>query len=131
HPGYAKGIMINSMKIAASFLESLPKDKLSPETTEDREGYFHCTTINGNEELTTLKFIIRDFDTKKLSQYEKILKDLADQAVKKFPGSKLEFEVVEQYRNMKEILDQHPQVEQYAVEAMKNLGIEPIMNAIR
>lgn len=131
HPGYAKGIMINSMKIAASFLESLPKDKLSPETTEGREGYFHCTTINGNEELTTLKLIIRDFDTKKLAGHEEILKKLADDAVKKFPGSKLEFEVTEQYRNMKEILDQHPQVEQYAVEAMKNLGIEPIMNAIR
>ena len=65
HPGYAKDIMINSIKIASAFMDSLPKDNLSPETTEKREGYVHCTSINGNEELTTLKFIIRDFETPK------------------------------------------------------------------
>jgi tripeptide aminopeptidase len=131
HPGYAKGIMINSLKIAASFLESLPKDKLSPETTEGREGYFHPTSITGNEELTTVKFIIRDFNTPKLKEYEEILKKLAEDAVAKFPGSKFQFDVTEQYRNMKEILDKHPQVTEYAIEAMKNLEIKPIMHAIR
>ena len=131
HPGYAKGIMINSMKVASSFVDSLPKDKLSPETTEKREGYFHPTSLNGNEELTTVKFIIRDFETKKLKEYEDILKNLAEDTVKKFPGSKMEFEVIEQYRNMKEILDQHPQVEKNAIKAMENLGIKPIMNPIR
>ena len=131
HPGYAKGIMINSMKIASAFIDSLPKDKLSPETTEKREGYFHPTSINGNEELTTIKFIIRDFETPKLKEYENILKDLAEKAVKKFPGSKLEFEINEQYRNMKEILVRHPQVEKYAIEAMEHFGIKPIINPIR
>jgi len=131
HPGYAKGIMINSMKVASAFVDSLPKDKLSPETTEKREGYFHPTSLNGNEELTTVKFIIRDFETKKLKEYEDILNNLAGETVKKFPGSKMEFEVTEQYRNMKEILDQHPLVEKNAIKAMENLGIKPIMNPIR
>ena len=131
HPGYGKGILINSMKVASAFVDSLPKDKLSPETTEKREGYVHPTSLNGNEELTTVKFIIRDFETKKLKEYEDILKNLAEEAIKKFPGSKMEFEVTEQYRNMKEILDQHPQVEKNAIKAMENLGIKPILNPIR
>jgi tripeptide aminopeptidase len=131
HPGYAKGIMINSIKIATAFIESLPKDTLSPETTEGREGYVHCTSILGNEEATTLKFIIRDFDTPKLKEYEDFLKKLAEEAVAKFPGSKMEFQVIEQYRNMKEIMDKHPQVTEYAIEAMNRLGIKPIMHPIR
>jgi tripeptide aminopeptidase len=131
HPGYAKGIMVNSMKVASAFVDSLPKEELSPETTEKREGYFHPTSLNGNEELTTVKFIIRDFETKKLKEYEDILKNLAEETVKKFPGSKMEFEIIEQYRNMKEILDQHPQIEKNAIKAMENLGIKPIMNPIR
>jgi len=131
HPGYAKGILINSLKIAASFLGSLPNGTLSPETTGGREGYVHCTSINGNEELTTLKFIIRDFETPKLKEYEEFLKGLAEQAVVKYPGSRVEFEIIEQYRNMKEVLNKYPQVEKYAIEAMKRLGIEPIMHPIR
>jgi tripeptide aminopeptidase len=131
HPGYAKGIMVNSMKVAAAFLDSLPKDKLSPETTEKREGYFHPTTMSGNEEKTVVKFIIRDFETPKLSELENILKDLAEKAIEKFPGSKLNFEVIEQYRNMREVLDKHPQVYEYAFEAMRNLNIEPITHPIR
>jgi len=131
HPGYAKGVMINSIKMAASFMESLPKDTLSPETTEKREGYVHCTSINGNEELTTLKFIIRDFETPKLKEYEELLKNLAEATVVNFPGSKMEFQVIEQYRNMIEVLKNHPQVMDYAVEAMKRLNIEPIMHPIR
>jgi tripeptide aminopeptidase len=131
HPGYAKGIMVNAVRVAAEFLESLPKDRLSPETTEDRQGYVHCTNFNGNEELATLKFIIRDFETPRLKEYETLLKDLAEKTVKKYPAAKLDFEVIEQYRNMKEILVQHPQVTDYAIEAMKNLKIEPIMHPIR
>ena len=131
HPGYAKGIMINSMKVASSFIDSLPKDKLSPETTAKREGYFHPVSINGNEEKTSLKFIIRDFETSNLKKLEDLLKKFAEDTIAKFPGSKLEFEVIEQYRNMKEILDNHPQVFEYAFEAMKNLDIEPITHPIR
>lgn len=131
HPGYAKGIMINSMKVASTFVDSLPKDKLSPETTDKREGYFHPVSINGNEEKTSLKFIIRDFETSNLKKLEDILKKFAEETIDKFPGSKLEFEVIEQYRNMKEILDNHPQVFEYAFEAMKILDIEPITHPIR
>ncbi len=131
HPGYAKGKMINAVKIAASFIESLPKEKLSPETTEKREGYVHCVSVNANEELATLKFIIRDFETPKLKEYEDFLKGLAEKAVQIFPGSRLDFEITEQYRNMKEILDQHPMVVDYAVEAMRRLNIKPIMQPIR
>lgn len=131
HPGYAKNQMINSIKIAAAFMESLPKKRLSPETTEKRQGYVHCTTINGLEETTTLKIIIRDFETPKLKKYEKLLEELAKKAVAKFPGSKYEFKVINQYRNMREVLDKHPQVAKFAVQAMRNLGIKPIMHPIR
>jgi tripeptide aminopeptidase len=131
HPGYAKGIMVNAIRVASEFMESLPKDRLSPETTDKREGYVHCVEFKGNEELATLKFIIRDFETPKLKEYETILKDLAEKTVKKYPAAKLDFEITEQYRNMKEILDKHPQVADYAIQAMRNLNIEPIMNPIR
>jgi tripeptide aminopeptidase len=131
HPGYAKGQMVNSIKIASRFIESLPKDKLSPETTEKREGYVHPTNISGNEEGTTVKFIIRDFEAEKLNEYEDFLKDLAKKAVGAYPGSKMEFEVVEQYRNMKYVLDNHPQVTDYAIEALHRLDIEPILSPIR
>lgn len=131
HPGYAKGKMVNSIKVAANFMESLPKDKLSPETTEGREGYVHCVSIEGNEELTTMKFIIRDFVTAKLKEYEAVLEDLIKKAVSNYPGAEYEFQVIEQYRNMKEVLDQHPQIEANALEALKRLDIKPIQSAIR
>jgi tripeptide aminopeptidase len=131
HPGYAKGKMVNSLKIASTFMESLPKDKLSPETTEGREGYVHCVSINGNEEQTTLKFIIRDFVDSKLKEFEDFLKELVDKAVEAYPGSTADFEVIEQYRNMKNILNEHPQVEENALEALKRLNIKPIQSAIR
>ncbi|HEX9251522.1 MAG TPA: peptidase T [Ignavibacteriaceae bacterium] len=131
HPGYAKNIMINSIKIASLFIESLPKDGLSPETTDGREGYVHCGSFNGNEELTTLKFIIRDFETNKLKEYEDFLKKLAEETVAQFPGARMEFQVIEQYRNMKEVLDKHPHVNDYAIIAMERLGIKPIMHPIR
>ncbi|MBK7379794.1 MAG: peptidase T [Ignavibacteriales bacterium] len=131
HPGYAKNIMINSIKIASHFIDSLPKDTLSPETTDAREGYVHCGYFNGNEELTTLKFIIRDFITSKLKDYEDFLKKLAEETVAKYAGARMEFQVIEQYRNMKEILDKHPHVNDYAIIAMERLGIKPIMHPIR
>lgn len=131
HPGYAKGKMVNSIKVAANFMESLPKDKLSPETTEGRDGYVHCVSIEGNEELTTMKFIIRDFVTAKLKEYEAVLEDLIKKAVSNYPGAEYEFQVIEQYRNMKEVLDQHPQIEANALEALKRLDIKPIQSAIR
>ncbi len=131
HPGYAKGKMVNSLKVASHFMEFLPKDTLSPETTEGREGYVHCTAINGNEESTTLKFIIRDFIADKLKEFEAKLEDWVKQAVADYPGSSYEFEVIEQYRNMKYKLDEHPQIEEFALEALSRLDITPIQSAIR
>lgn len=131
HPGYAKNKMINSLKIAAEFIASLPKDNLSPETTEGKEGYVHPTSVNGNEELTTVKMIIRDFVDEKLVEYENMLKDLAQKAVDKFPGATFNFTVKEQYRNMRNVLKDHPIVVDYAAEAMQRLGIKPIMSSIR
>lgn len=131
HPGYAKNKMINSLKIAAEFIASLPKDTLSPETTEGKEGYVHPTSVNGNEELTTVKMIIRDFVDEKLVEYENMLKDLAQKAVDKFPGASFNFTVKEQYRNMRNVLKDHPIVVDIAAEAMQRLGIKPIMSSIR
>jgi tripeptide aminopeptidase len=131
HPGYAKGKMINSIKMASHFMELLPKDRLSPETTEDREGYVHCTTINGNEEKTVLKFIIRDFIDDKLKEFEDYLKELVDKTVEAFPGSDSNFKVIEQYRNMKNVVVQYPEIEENALEALTRLGITPIQSPIR
>lgn len=131
HPGYAKGKMINSLKLASYFMEQLPKDRLSPETTEGREGYVHCTSINGNEEKTILKFIIRDFIDEKLKEFEDFLKTLFDKTLEQFPGSTGQFKVIEQYRNMKNIINEHPEVEENALEALKRLDIEPIQHPIR
>jgi tripeptide aminopeptidase len=131
HPGYAKNKMVNAIKVASRFMEKLPKDRLSPETTEKKEGFVHPTAFTANEEMATIRFIIRDFVTEKLAQYEDYLRKLAEETVREFPGARLDFEVKEQYRNMKYVLDQHPKVTEFAVEAMKRLQIEPIMHPIR
>ncbi|MHC1736422.1 MAG: peptidase T [Ignavibacteriaceae bacterium] len=131
HPGYAKGKMVNSVKLAAKFIESLPKSKLSPETTEGREGYVHCVSISGNEEETTLKFIIRDFEDAKLKEYEDFLIELGNKTVTGIPDSGFSYKINEQYRNMRTVIKHHPQVTDFAIEAMKRLNIEPIMSPIR
>jgi tripeptide aminopeptidase len=131
HPGYAKDKLVNSIKVASHFIELLPKDSLSPETTEGREGYVHPVAVNGNEEKTVVKMIIRDFIDAKLEEFENLLEELCKQAVADYPGSSYEFKVIQQYRNMKNVLNQHPEVEEYAIESLKRLGITPIQSAIR
>lgn len=131
HPGYAKGKMINSIRVASRFMETLPKNTLCPETTEGREGYVHCVAFNGTEEKTVLKFIIRDFIDEKLKDYERYLENLLASVINDYPGARYEFQVIEQYRNMKYVLDQHPEVEENALEALKRLDITPIQSAIR
>jgi len=131
HPGYAKGKMVNSLKVSAHFLESLPKEDMSPETTCEREGYVHPVSVNGNEEKTIIKMIIRDFIDAKLEEYENVLEELCKATVSVYPGSTYEFKVIKQYRNMKNILDKHPEVENNALESLKRLGIKPIQSAIR
>lgn len=131
HPGYAKDKMINAIKVAARFIEQLPKETLSPETTDEREGYVHPFNITGSEEETTVKFIIRDFDQEKLKEYEDLLIKLAAKVVGEFPGARYTYQQIEQYRNMRYILDQHKQVSNYAIEAMERLNIAPKQSAIR
>jgi tripeptide aminopeptidase len=131
HPGYAKGKMINAIKVAARFIEQLPNETLSPETTEEREGYVHPFNITGSEEETTVKFIIRDFDQEKLKDYEDMLIKLAAKVVGEFPGARYTYQQIEQYRNMRYILDRHKQVSNYAIEAMERLNIAPKQSAIR
>jgi tripeptide aminopeptidase len=124
HPGYAKGKMVSAIKIAAAYIDSLPKDSYSPETTSDREGFIHPVKVTGTIEQASVEFIIRDFHTPKLAQYENFLRDRIEETVKQFPGATFTFKVQEQYRNMKEILDQHPQVSEYAVEAIERAGVK-------
>ena len=131
HPGYAKNIMWNAAKIASEFIDSLPKDTWSPETTEGREGFVHPVNISGGMEQTTVSFIIRDHDTSKLAEYEARLEEYVKTTVERYPGVTYQFEVSEQYRNMKEILKDVPFVSQYALDAMSNAGVNPLPKIIR
>lgn len=131
HPGYAKGKMVNAIKVASHFVDALPKEKLSPETTEKREGFVHPTGITGELEEAKVSFIIRDHDTSKLTEYESMLENLAKQTCEKFAGATFKTEVIEQYRNMKEVIQTVPFVTDYALQAMENVGITPKLDLIR
>lgn len=131
HPGYAKGKMINALKLVADFVAALPKDRWSPETTEGREGFVHPVAINGIMEEASVSFIIRDHQTEKLSKFEDELQSLAQMIIEPHNGAGMVFEVKEQYRNMKEVLQSVPFVTDYAIEAMKRAGVEPRPTIIR
>ncbi len=123
HPGYARDKMVNAVKVAAAFIDSLPKDELSPESTDGRYGFVHPVRMETSVEKATIHLIVRDFITARLSAYEDYLKDRLEQVLEKFPGARARFTVSEQYRNMKEVLDLHPDVSAYAIEAMERSGI--------
>jgi len=131
HPGFAKGRMINAIKVAADFIASLPCEGLSPETTEGREGFVHPYIVEAGVDRTAVKFIVRDFDTPALAEKEALLEQLAAAAVERHPGARFELEVEETYRNMKEVLDSHPGVVENAMEAMRRVGLEPRVEPIR
>ncbi len=131
HPGYAKGKMINAMKIAGRILDALPKDRLSPESTEGRRGFIHPARVDGIAEKCTIEFIIRDFETAGLKKKEDFLYTLIEETVRSQPGARFEFSVTEQYRNMKEVLDGHPNVVDYAKEAIQRAGLRLKMESIR
>ena len=131
HPGYAIGKLENALKIAAEILARLPKDKLSPETTQDKEGFIHPVQMEGIQEKAVLSFIIRDFTVAGLHEKEALLKGIMEGVLKEYPNSSAEFKVQEQYRNMKEVLDQHPEVIQNALTAMRRIGLDPIQRSIR
>jgi tripeptide aminopeptidase len=123
HPGYAKDRLVNAIKVAADFLDRLPKDGWSPETTEGRYGFVHPVRISGLAEQVVVEFIVRDFVTARLAAYEDSLRNTLEEALAVFPGARADFEVMEQYRNMKEVLDLHPRISDYAVEAMERAGV--------
>jgi len=131
HPGYAKGKMINAMKIAGHILDALPKDRLSPESTEGKRGFIHPVRIEGLAEKCTIDFIIRDFETPGLKKKEDFLRTLVEETLRLHPKASFEYIVTEQYRNMKEVLDLHPKVVDYAKEAIARAGLELKMESIR
>ena len=131
HPGFAKGKMVNAIKVAAHFIDSLPGDALSPETTEGYEGFVHPYSLDAGVECTSVKFIVRDFDESGLNEKEIYLEQLAREAVLHFPGSSVDTIVTESYRNMKDVLDHYPDVRDNAIEAIRRAGLTPRVEPIR
>lgn len=131
HPGYAKGKMENAIKIAAAIIDRLPKSNLTPETTSGMEGFVHPNRVESALEEATIDFIIRDFKTENLAKHAEMIKNIIEGVMADYPGSTYTFEVREQYRNMRDVLDKHPYVEQYALQAMDRLGIEKHPGSIR
>ena len=131
HPGYAKGKMINAIKVAADFISRLPKDGLSPETTEGYEGYVHPYVVNAGVERTAVKLLLRDFRTPGLREKQAFLEKLAGETVKDWPGAGVSFKVDESYRNMREVLDGHPDVVENAREAIRRTGLTVREHPIR
>lgn len=131
HPGYAKDKMINAMKIAGEILAALPKDRLSPESTEGKRGFIHPVRVEGIAEKCSIDFIIRDFETAGLIKKEDYLRTQIEERMRTYPKASFEFHVTEQYRNMKEVLDVHPHVVDYAKEAIARAGLELKMESIR
>ena len=123
HPGFAKGKMVNAIKVAGAFLDALPKLGLSPETTTGREGFIHPVHVQGTAESAEISFILRDFVTGRLDDYATLLENTIQSVIANFPGAGYLIERKEQYRNMKEILDQHPKVAAYAEEAIRRAGM--------
>ena len=131
HPGYAKGRMVNAIKLAARFIDRLPPDRLSPETTSLREGFVHPYAMQAAVDRTTVKLIVRDFDTAALLEKASWLRTLAQGVVAEVPGASVDVQVEEQYRNMREVLDQQPLVVERAREAIRRAGLQVRERAIR
>ena len=131
HPGTSKGKMVNSLKLAAALIDRLPKARLSPETTEEREGFVHPHRIAGNAAETTITFICRDFDIVQLREHEQLLRDLAAQIEQEEPRARANVQVEDSYRNMKEFLEARPRIVEAADEATRRVGLEPTRSAIR
>jgi tripeptide aminopeptidase len=131
HPGFAKGRMEHAIKIAAAIIMRLPKETCSPETTEGKQGFLHPIGIEGALEQTTIGFIVRDFTESGLKEKEALLETIVKDVMKDYPRSKYKLEVKPQYRNMKEVIDRHPETVDYAVEAIRRAGLEPVKTSIR
>ena len=131
HPGTAKGLLVNSLKLAADLVAALPRDRLSPETTAGREGFVHPTRIAGTAERTMVDFILRDHDEERLEQHRELLRDLVDEVAKREPRAQVTVEFTHQYSNMRNVIDRFPRVVAAAEEAMRRVGVEPRRGIIR
>jgi tripeptide aminopeptidase len=131
HPGFAKGKMEHAIKIAAAIIERLPKDTCSPETTEGKEGFLHPIGITGALEKATLSLIVRDFTEEGLKEKEALLETIVKDVMKGFPRSTYRLEIKQQYRNMKQVIERHPQVVDNAMEAIRRAGLKPVKTSIR
>lgn len=131
HPGYAKDKLVNALKIAGEFLAALPRGEWSPETTEDTQGFVHPVAMGGVAEHAWVQFIVRDFKTPKLLEHESRLRGLMDEVVSRYPGASANMEVMEQYRNMKEVVDLDPRISALAIQAIEKAGIEAQLTRAR
>ena len=131
HPGFAKDRMENAVKISSDIISRLPKDTLSPETTEGKEGFIHPVKLSADTDSALIKFIIRDFKNEGLTEKEDMLKKITEEVISKFKRSSFEFKVEESYRNFKDILDKKPEITEYAIEAVKRAGMKPVIESIR
>ena len=131
HPGYAKGSLVNATKVVGAILDALPKNEWSPETTEKREGFVHPVSMGGIAEKSHINFIVRDFTVEGLKAHHQRLQKLATEVVGRFPGAKMDYTIHEQYRNMKEMLDQCSHVVEYAKEAITRAGLKLKIESIR
>jgi tripeptide aminopeptidase len=131
HPGYAKGRMVNAIKVAADFIASLPPDRLSPETTEGPEGFVHPYVMEPSVEQTSVKLLIRDFDERALRDKEQWVEELARGVAARHSGARLTIQIEQSYRNMKAVLDSHPEVVAYACDAVRAAGLEVRRRSIR
>ncbi len=131
HPGYAKEKLVNALKVAGAILEALPKNEWSPETTQAREGFVHPVAVNGIAEKASIQLIVRDFTLAGLQGHHERLQALVARVVQQFPRATVAYEIQEQYRNMKEVLDKHPQVTAFAAEAIQRAGLLVKKESIR
>jgi tripeptide aminopeptidase len=131
HPGFAKQKMESAIKILAEIISALPKSELSPESTSAKEGFIHPVGFSGQVEQAEAHFIIRDFNDELLKSHEIKLEHIVKEVLKSYPNSGYTFIVTEQYRNMKKVLDQYPQIIEYGIEAIKRAGLKPIKRSIR
>jgi tripeptide aminopeptidase len=131
HPGFAKGKMEHAIKIAARIVERLPKDTCSPETTEGKQGFLHPIAISGALEKATLSFIVRDFTDEGLKEKEQLLENIVKDVMRDFPHSSYRIDIKQQYRNMKQVIDRHPEIIDNAMEAIRRAGLIPNKTSIR
>jgi tripeptide aminopeptidase len=131
HPGTAKGQLVNATKLAAALVASLPRDSLSPETTEEREGFIHPTRISGGAEQAIVELIVRDHDLELMREHVSLIRDLVDELREREPRASIDVQEEEQYRNMGKVIERYPEVIEAAEEAVRRVGLEPVSSIIR